>query len=525
MKKRTWFLGLGVIIVIALVVVWRGNGEAELVYESVTAERADVARIVDVTGHFEPAGRIDLAFTVGGRVAALPGAPGMTVDEGDPVAMLDGRVLASDVNEARARLSRERAVLVDLIAPLRGEERALKDSVVTNAEVELARAEHAAQATIARAFTYADDAIHEEADELFQSGRGDDPSFGVRFTYGTTDYILRAQPAEESLLAEKRQAAVAALAQIEARQTSSAGSARARLNATDDDLVVIEQFLAALASAVNSYIPDDINAQTVYESFQTTVAAARTAIATARSDVATTLKDLNGTEAALSVALDDLDLSLAGAAGTQIMIQEAAVAAAAASVLSLEERLVDTVLVAPVQGTIVDTVFDVGETVSPYQTAVVLFADGAFEIEVYVPEADIADVSIGDSAVVTLDAFDTTDIFAAQVVDIALTETVRDGVPTYKTRLGITEVPEGELQLRPGMTADVEIATGERQDVIAVPTRSIVYDAGRTYVRVVVDGELVERAVETGLRGSDGTTEIVSGLREGDEVVLFVDES
>jgi len=126
--------------------------------------------------------------------------------------------------------------------------------------------------------------------------------------------------------------------------------------------------------------------------------------------------------------------------------------------------------------------------------------------------------------VVTFDAFERTDTFDATVVRIALTETLREGVPTYKTTLLLNDEIPPEYTMRPGMTADADILTDVREDVLFIPTRSVLRDGTRTYVRVVENGSFVERDITVGLRGSEGTTEIIRGLSEGEEVVLFVEE-
>ncbi len=148
--------------------------------------------------------------------------------------------------------------------------------------------------------------------------------------------------------------------------------------------------------------------------------------------------------------------------------------------------------------------------------------DGAFEVQAFIPEVDIARVQLGDKARITFDAFERTSVFIGTVVRIALVETMREGVPTYKTTIVLDEEPHERYVLRPGMTADIDITTDERENVLFVPTRSVIRDGDRTFIRVVEQGELRERDIVTGLRGSAGTIEIREGLTDGEEVVLFV---
>ena len=79
-------------------------------------------------------------------------------------------------------------------------------------------------------------------------------------------------------------------------------------------------------------------------------------------------------------------------------------------------------------------------------------------------------------------------------------------------------------RIKSGMTANIGILADERHNVIAIPGRAVVVKNGDQIVRVVIDGEIEERKVITGLRGSDGTVEVVKGLNEGDKVITFVEE-
>ena len=95
---------------------------------------------------------------------------------------------------------------------------------------------------------------------------------------------------------------------------------------------------------------------------------------------------------------------------------------------------------------------------------------------------------------------------------------VESGLVTYDVTIGF-DVPE-DPEVRIGMSAAADIIIDERSDVLLVPVRAIKRDnQGNPVVRVVVDEQIQERHVVTGI--SDGfQTEIISGLGEGDTVVV-----
>ena len=82
------------------------------------------------------------------------------------------------------------------------------------------------------------------------------------------------------------------------------------------------------------------------------------------------------------------------------------------------------------------------------------------------------------------------------------------------------ELPNPDLALLPDMYGDVEIATGGNENVIAVPASAIIDSGSRQLVLLELgDGRYEPRDVKLGRRG-DGVTEIVSGVSEGDKVVV-----
>jgi len=524
MSKRK--VAYALLAVVAVVLVWlliKPENKAPT-YEPAKVTRGDVYHVVSVTGHVEPVTRINLAFPVGGRVSALPAEEGMEVLEGTVLAVLDGGIQQSALLEAQSRAQREQALLSDLTAPLRDEERAVKTVAVENAQLSLTRAEESARGAIARAFVYADDAVHEEADELFENTQGSSPRFGISFAYGSTNYLLQTDNATEYSINSKRSNIEAILAEMKARTDDSITSTEILLEKTDDDLAYIEDFLTDIAQVINDYTSDSVTNQTVYETFQTSVASARTAINTARSEISVAFTAYTTAFSTLTSAESNLTLSEAGASNQAIAAQKASVASALAAVGTAAERAQDTVLTAPFDGALSKIEFDIGEIVSPYEPVAELIAEGAYEVEAFIPEADIANLKLGDKAEITFDAYERTDVFTAEVIRIALSETVKDGVPTYKTTLRLTNGHHKDITIRPGMTADVEILTERKEEVLFVPTRSVLSEGDRRYVQIFDGENFKEVDIETGLRGSEGTIEVVNGLEEGDEIVLYVEE-
>jgi hypothetical protein len=132
------------------------------------------------------------------------------------------------------------------------------------------------------------------------------------------------------------------------------------------------------------------------------------------------------------------------------------------------------------------------------------------DLEVSFSESDIGDLKVGQAASVSVTALDNVKL-AAKVTDIGTTSTSSSGVVSYPVTLAVTQKADGVL---PGMSASAEVVTAQGKG-ISVPSQAI---SGRS-VTVRRDGEDTQTSVTTGLVG-DSATQVLSGLKAGDQVVL-----
>ena len=137
------------------------------------------------------------------------------------------------------------------------------------------------------------------------------------------------------------------------------------------------------------------------------------------------------------------------------------------------------------------------------------------EVRVTVGQEDITTVHPGQEVMLSFDAFP--EETSRGQVDRVIPRKTQGQVVTYEVFITLDETPSGLL---PGMTADAEIVVAERKDVLVLPRRAI---RARPYTTVSVPvleaGRVVTRTVKIGLVG-DLNAEILSGLREGDRVVV-----
>jgi HlyD family secretion protein len=149
--------------------------------------------------------------------------------------------------------------------------------------------------------------------------------------------------------------------------------------------------------------------------------------------------------------------------------------------------------------------------------AVELVDTDSLEVVLEVDEVDIGEIAVGQSTVVTLEAWPDREL-TGRVVSIAPKAKVQAEIVTYEVHL---RVEAGDLPLLTGMTADAELITAERENVLLVPNRAITADreAGKYYVNLMVDDAVLKTEVSIGLRDGD-FTEIVDGLSESDRLLI-----
>lgn len=215
--------------------------------------------------------------------------------------------------------------------------------------------------------------------------------------------------------------------------------------------------------------------------------------------------------------LDRLEASVSRAS-SQILSQQAKVQEVQASVDNAQVRIDKRTLRAPFTGVVTKQNVEVGEIISAQETVLKLIGEDNLQMESFIPEVDIAKVSIDDPARITLDAYGDDVAFTGHVVFIDPADTVIEGVSTYRALLMFDQFDE---RVRPGMTANIDIVTDTRSQVIVVPQRAVLDIDGQKIVRVLRDNNSVDVSVQAGLRGSDGFIEIISGVNAGDRIILF----
>lgn len=193
------------------------------------------------------------------------------------------------------------------------------------------------------------------------------------------------------------------------------------------------------------------------------------------------------------------------------------------------DKLEEFEILSPAEGTVLEVKVQTGELITSGTatvgggTVLMTIADlSRMVVEAKINEVNIGRVKVGQAVEVRLDALPGK-AFEGVVVAIAPRGEKTDSIVTYEVKI---QMENEEQQLRPLMTANVDILTDVLPNVIALPLEALRSDNGDDIVYVIVDGGRQPRKVRVGLR-TESQAVIVHGLQEGETVVIpsFTDKA
>jgi len=512
-----------IVIFIALFAVYqifiKSNGAD---YELAKVEVGSVFNQVSETGSIKAGGKINLGFKSSGTLERTYVSVGDEVWPGQSLVKLDTSALNIELLEAEANLEIAQAKLDQLLAGSTQEEIKVAETAVENARQSLENIKTDAEEDIKQAY---EDAMA-VLDASYSAGSvALSEVVSIRRTYfGGTD--------QESTLVKSKEEEIsgslsAAKTKIDAaRAEESAENIESALSELRSALNVSYQALSVIRETTDTLVYKDVVSSTDKTSLNTQKTNVNTALSNVigaqqaiSSTKITNQSNISAAEGTLKSAEDQLALMTAEPREEDISLYQAQVRQAQARVDALQNSIAEATLKSPVHGTVTEINKEIGETVQPALTesVVTILPSDPYKIEAAIYEEDIVRVEVNNPVEIELIAFPDR-VFNGRVVSIDPAEELIDGVVYYMVAINFNEeAPQG---LKPAMTADITIKTDSRENVLIIPEDAINMSEGKSLVRVFEDGEVKEREVEVGLIGADDMAEIISGLEEGEEVIL-----
>jgi len=540
--------------------------------EFITAEveRGDLLQTVEAVGSVISEKDLDLKFPLTGLVEQVLVDEGDVVIVGQELALLRMTSISADVASAQAKLQAARAELRAQEEGTRPEDIAIAEAEVANKRASLEAAQatlksadsnlktslrklkelnletdigligyvQTARSTISEQITTGQNSIN-VLDDVFEATIVEN---AVEFQQARSfdEYTIAKTVAENALLQASGitppshyDAALSSLRTTrDALSKTSETTSRAygvilSLNPTSYFSVSVKETQKNTIATERDSVQDALKSlDSAIKSLQDASANYRTQIATEESNVSSAqgkkdmaFADILTFQTSLRIQEAQLALKKAGTRQADIDASKARVNQAYADVRRVKAQLEDHILRAPIAGSITKVTLKEGEFTGDFDNtsrSITMLGDSPYRIEVHVSEIDIPKVTYFQTGVIALDAYPNRDFFLS-VTEIDPAATDIDGVPKYRIKLDFIDDEEDSLKI--GMTGDVDIITDIREDTIYVPARSVINDI---MVRVLLGGqEYVERPVKIGME-TDTDIEILSGLTEGEEVILLI---
>jgi multidrug efflux pump subunit AcrA (membrane-fusion protein) len=468
--KKHKILSIIILIVIIIIILSLTRKKSPPAIETQIVSRQNVSQTIEETGVVQAMEEAELSFESMGVISSFSVQKGDSVRAGDVLAKLEDREHYANLLSARARLQAEEAVLSGLLANTGNGASSDSRLGVTLAQQEINVAE------AYRNFLNNDLEVYPDSPES-----QDLPAPIISGTYNSDQegvYI------------------------IETYASSSDSGVSIKLSGMEEGYY-----------SASTQFPTPIGTRGLYLRFTEIRPNSKWTIQIPNTRSASYGAALGAYKAA--EASKDVVISGTRSTPEQISAQEAAVAGARAAVFSAEVQFSKRTLRAPFSGIVSEIHKNKGEVASG--TIVSLVSDNLYQIVVNIPEIDIANINAGDDVEVRFDAYDDV-VFDAKVSFVSPIAVTTNGVATFKTTILFSEADE---RIKAGLSANVKILAEERENVLSVPSRAVIEESGKRFVRVM-EGETSYRRIPVtiGLRGG-GMTEIIAGLEGGEKIITF----
>jgi RND family efflux transporter MFP subunit len=544
--KKPWVIIL--LVVIIGLIVWRvqvNKTNSAETYVTSAVLRGKLTQTVSATGKVESVSATNLNFKASGTVQKIYVKAGDVVKQGQLLAALSARQAEASVQDASAAVMQAAADLAEIKAGSSVEDINITKTRVDQAKVELT----SKQNDFTQLTSENERNLISLREKLFNAINSS--IFVIQNDLEDTNKLINEDNYETMLkisIADYNSAMQSYADCYDSLQSLNRDKVGISATSKTDDLLALAQKTINGLNNDNEMLSDTFVlltkalaggslTQTLIDTFKTTISTDQTALTaqisatqTAKSNLeiqtvnytnslASAKTNIDKAQVALDVAQAELALKQAGPRSTQLSSYQAKLARANAQLASAQATLADYRLNAPIDGIISKINYEIGETAGGASNAMIsLIGESNLEITVDVAESDIAKIKTGDVTSITLDAFGNEKVFAGHVSFIDPAETIINDVVYYKVKVVFDQA---ETEVKSGMTANVNIITAEKNDVLYIPARAVQIINNQRVAQILVNNQKENKEVTTGLRADDGLIEVVSGLNEGEQVITF----
>ncbi len=482
-------------------------------FASAEVVRGKIVQEVSETGQVEKGDKINLGFKAAGRIEEIYVEKGRIVEQGEMLAKLDTAELQVQLREAKSNLAATQAKLDKLLAGAGQEEIKVAQTKVGNEQIDLDTAKQDLESSYEDALNVLDDAYL----KAYNSYNAADLVRITYFTSGDQEGLTVSEnkgKIERAVSRIKSSLDEAKSTSTQEKIDSALSKAKTELSNISDGLRIIRETCEAPQYRSRVALTDKSSLDTQRTNINTVI----TNVVGSQQEISSAKSEVNSAEGQLQEAKDELALLLAPARQEDVDLYEAQVEEAKAKTEVLETEIQDSYLRSPARGQIVDVKKRAGELAQPalQDVVIVLLPEGVFYVKADIYEEDIVKIKTGNPVDISLIAFPEK-TFKGKVISVDPAEKIKDGVVYYEIIIFFNEAPEGVQQ---GMTADLVITAASKENVLIIPKDAIQKKDDKSMVQVLREDLKEEREIKTGLLGSNDMVEVISGLEEGEKIIL-----
>src|SRR5438445_787035 len=476
------------------VFVSRANAPAaktELRTQAVT--KGSVIQSVAVSGSVAAMNQTKMTFKSTGKISDIYVSVGQQVTAGQPLAKLDTTDLEAALAQAQANLRNALNAMSGANSPAMQNARANSVTLLSPALADYLSARSALLSVVA------------DFDSATAAGN-DTTSIATSFQLAMTNYSIAT-----SRLSTALDMTSAVLGTVQTAVTTAQSSLNTQSTKTLHD--PFDQWRADLATLYTLVGAQQQNVSTAKLKISQATTYVTTMNDAIGGSIANATQNVTTTAQRGQQSVDRAQTSL-NSKPYDLTNSQASVDNAASAVQTAQTNLDNAVVTAPSAGVVASIASQVGETAAnPFM---VLANTTSLVLHGTIGESDVAKVKLGLVANVAVDAVTTAGRMTGRVTALDPVATIQSGVPVYGHDVTI-DLPNS--QVKPGMTGPATVIIASRQNVLTVPNLAIRTTNGKRYLQILKDGEAVDTDAVFGI-SNDTTTDVVSGVAEGDLAVL-----
>ncbi len=488
-------------------------------YTLAKVQKDTITTYVSSTGQVIVKNQVDLKPQLSANVTSVRASVGQKVYSGQTLIVLDGRNALASLRQAQANFASAQASYKKVADGASTQDVLSSQSTLDNNKLALTSAEQNAITKVVDAYNQVSDIIFVKTSSFFLNANTHSPTFSI------SGYPLNDQQLQSSIeIARGEFNTSLPLWKSDVNSLVVGDKVDPALVKSLERLNKVVTYLDSLLIALNGNASSDAT----ITGYRSTVSSARSSVSALISNMITAQQSITSAESQLAQSQEAFNLKKAPPTAEDLTIAQAQLTSAEANLLTAQTNYSNTVITAPFDAVVGAVGVKIGDQANSATSAITLITANQLA-DLSLNEVDATKIKVGQKVTLTFDAIPDLTL-AGTVVEVSPLGTVSQGVVTYNVKIAFDTQDE---RIRPGMSVTANIITQVKSDILSVPSEAVKAQGNSNYVEtpastfasasttpiVPLSQAPVKTPVIVGI-SNDTSTEIVSGLSEGDWIII-----